>query len=174
MLAEDLKPPKRSRNPPHNWVEQKEEKKKKREREWNQDGTSTPERELWKRVETQALDSHLTNRKISWDGETAKPQRKHGSWTEKFKAERELHRPLVPPPRTLGRGLGTETQAPEISCRERTSVGYVRTVWGAREWCTKGWGAEHQSWGKLGGGLGPQEKRGIIVWEGKGRRGAPP
>ena len=31
MLAEHLKPPKRARNPPHNWVEQKEkgEEKKK-------------------------------------------------------------------------------------------------------------------------------------------------
>ena len=26
MSAEDLKPPKRTRNPPHNWVEQKEKK----------------------------------------------------------------------------------------------------------------------------------------------------
>ena len=29
MLAEELKPPKRARNPPHNWAEQKEKKKKK-------------------------------------------------------------------------------------------------------------------------------------------------
>ena len=34
MLAEDLRPPKRARNPPHHWVEQKGEKKEKnKERE---------------------------------------------------------------------------------------------------------------------------------------------
>ena len=46
MLAKGLKPPKSARNPPHNWVEQKE--KKKREgagNKRNQDRTSTPERE---------------------------------------------------------------------------------------------------------------------------------
>lgn len=50
MLAEDLKPHKRARNPPHNWVEQK--KKKERERERNQDSTSAPKRELLKRKGT--------------------------------------------------------------------------------------------------------------------------
>ena len=45
-LAEDLKPPKRARNPPHNWVKQKGEKKRERERERNQDGTNTTERDL--------------------------------------------------------------------------------------------------------------------------------
>ena len=43
MLAEDLKPPKRARNPPYNWEEQKE---KEREKERNQDGTITSEREM--------------------------------------------------------------------------------------------------------------------------------
>ena len=38
-------PPKRARNPPHNCVEQKGKKKRERE-ERNQDGTSTPEREV--------------------------------------------------------------------------------------------------------------------------------
>ena len=52
MLAEELKPPKRARNPPHNWVEQT----KKREREKrNQDVTSAPERELLKRKGTHTL-----------------------------------------------------------------------------------------------------------------------
>ena len=44
MLAEELKPPKRARNPQHNWVKQK--KKKERERKSNQDGTGIPEREV--------------------------------------------------------------------------------------------------------------------------------
>ena len=61
MLAEDLKPPKRGRNPPHNW----EKKRKKRERERNQDGTSTPERELRKRKGTHTLESHLTDKEIT-------------------------------------------------------------------------------------------------------------
>ena len=30
MLAEDLKPPRRARNPPHNWVEQKGKREKKK------------------------------------------------------------------------------------------------------------------------------------------------
>ena len=30
MLAEDLKPPKMGRNPPYNWIEQKEKKKRER------------------------------------------------------------------------------------------------------------------------------------------------
>ena len=42
-----LKSPKRARNPPHNWVEQKGKKEREKKRKkMNQDGTSTPEREL--------------------------------------------------------------------------------------------------------------------------------
>ena len=42
------------------------------------------------------------------------PGKKHGSWTEEGKAEKEPHRPSVLPPgtpqtETLGKGLGTET-----------------------------------------------------------------
>ena len=33
MLAEDLRPPKRARNPVHNWEEQKEKRERERERE---------------------------------------------------------------------------------------------------------------------------------------------
>ena len=43
MLTEDLRLPKRARNPPHNWVEPK---KKEREKKRNGDGTSTLERDL--------------------------------------------------------------------------------------------------------------------------------
>ena len=52
MLAGDLKPSKKARNLLHNWVEQKvnrnreRRERKKRKEEMNQDGTSTPEREL--------------------------------------------------------------------------------------------------------------------------------
>ena len=35
MLAEKLKHPKRSRNPWHNWVEQKKKREKKKESEWD-------------------------------------------------------------------------------------------------------------------------------------------
>ena len=51
-------------------------KGKKREREKNKDETSTPERELRKRKGTHSLGSHLTNREISRDGGTLKPQSK--------------------------------------------------------------------------------------------------
>ena len=37
-----------------------------------------------------------------------------------------------------------------------------------------GWGEEHHNLGKLGGGLGPQEKQGTIVGEDKRKRGRPP
>ena len=45
---------------------------------------------------------------------------------------REKHIQLVLPPgtpqhETLGRGLGSETQALEVSCRKKTRVGYVDT-----------------------------------------------
>lgn len=54
---------------------------------------------------------------------------KHSSWTEEGKAERELHRPWIPPPRTpqpenlSATEQGTEIQAPDISSGERTRVG---------------------------------------------------
>ena len=61
MLAEDLKPPKQARNAPHNWVEQKEKNRERR----NEDGTVTPERELLKKKGTHTLGSYLTNGEIS-------------------------------------------------------------------------------------------------------------
>ena len=52
MLAEDLKSLKRARNPPHNWVESKEQRERTEEKgreerreKMNQDRTGTPERE---------------------------------------------------------------------------------------------------------------------------------
>ena len=74
MLAEEIKPPKRAINAPHNWVEQKK-KKGERERR-NQDGTSTPKRELLKRKGTQTLEAHLIDREISQDGGNSKLPRK--------------------------------------------------------------------------------------------------
>ena len=66
----------------------------------------------------------------------------------------------------LGRGLGAGIQALEVSSGERTRVGCV-----ARECCTKGWGVEFHSQENPGGGLGLQEKQGVIVGKGKRRRG---
>ena len=37
------------------------------------------------------------------------------------------HHPKTSQPETLGQGLGTETQALEVRCRERTRVGNVKT-----------------------------------------------
>ena len=45
------------------------------------------------------------------------------------------HCPQTPQPERLGQGLGTETQAPEISSRGRLGLGVV-TACGAREECT--------------------------------------
>ena len=66
----------------------------------------------------------------------------------------------------LIRGMGSETQALEVSSGERTEE--------AREQCTIGWGVRGHSQGNLGGGLGLQEKQGTIVGEGERRRGGPP
>ena len=58
---------------------------------------------------------------------------KCSSWTEEGKAERKSQRPSVPllripQPKRLRRGLGTETQAPEVSSGERSRIGYVETA----------------------------------------------
>ena len=71
-MLTDSKPPKRARNAPHNWVEQKE---RERERK-NQDGTIIPERELRERKETNNLGSHLVDGEIIQGRGTSKPQRK--------------------------------------------------------------------------------------------------
>ena len=67
-------------------------------------------------------------------------------------------------------GLGTETQASEVSSGKRSRVASGETARGAREQCAKGWGAEHQSQGNPGGGLGLQKKQGNIVGEDKRRK----
>ena len=57
---------------------------------------------------------------------------KHSSWNEEGKAERESEaigttRPRYPSLRCSG-GLGDQTQALEVSSRERTTVGGVETA----------------------------------------------
>ena len=77
--------------------------------------------------------------------------------TEEGKAEREPHRPSVPPPRTpqsetVVWRLGTGTQAPEVSSREKTRVCQVETTQQASEQCTKARGApqSREGWGRHG------------------------
>ena len=53
-------------------------------------------------------------------------------------------------------GLDAEHGATEVSFRVGTRVGSVDTT-------LRGWGAVHCSQGSMGGGLGLQEKQGIIV-----------
>ena len=74
----------------------------------------------------------------------------------------------------LGQGLGTETQALEVSFGERTRFGCVETASGAREQCAMCWEAECHSQGSLGGGLGLQEKQGAIIGKCNRRRGGMP
>ena len=82
MLAEELKPPKRARNSWHNWVEHKKKREKR-----NQDRTSTPERELWRRKGTRILGSHLTDGKISQVRGTSKTlSRKVQQWVWEWKS----------------------------------------------------------------------------------------
>ena len=109
--------------------------------------------------------------KVSEKGAAAGMRRARQSETQRSSATP----PQSPELETLRWGLSiTETRAPEVISRERTRVGCVETAWGAREWCAMGLGAEHHSQGNLEGGLGPQEKQGAIVGEGKRRRGGPP
>ena len=77
-LTENLETLQRARNPPHNWVEQKE-KKIEREKK-NQDRTRTILRELLKRKSTQTWERHLTDQEISCDRGTSKcPCRENSS-----------------------------------------------------------------------------------------------
>ena len=133
-LMEDLKPPKRAKNFLYNWGEQNA----KREREKRgQDRTSASERDLLKRKGTHTLGSHLIDRKISWDRGTSKSQRKAQQLDWRGQSRVRAEQTSVPQPQTpqsemLGWGLGSETEAPEVSSRERTCV---ETAWGAREPC---------------------------------------
>ena len=88
MLAEDLKPPKRARNPPHNWVEQKE--KKKRERKGIKMGPallrgSCERGRRW--------GDHLRWRDL-------KASEKRATAGMRREKQREVYRQLVPCPRT--------------------------------------------------------------------------
>ena len=72
-------------------------------------------------------------------------------------------------------GLGTETQAPEVSTGEGTRVGCIRQPEGlgnsapcAGELNTMGYSHSRVN---LGGGMGLQEKQGTIVGEYESRRG---
>ena len=85
MMAEDIKAPKRARNPLHNSVEQKKKKRKREKR--NQDRTSIPERKLLKRKGTHSLRSHLTDREKSQEGGTSKSQRKVQELAKEGKVE---------------------------------------------------------------------------------------
>ena len=112
MVLEDLRLPKRARKSPHYWVEQKEKKDVYiyvyiylsvyiesacvRREKMNQNRTSTPEREMWKRKGICALGGHLTGEKLEqreslqiWVKSTV---------AEEGKAEREPHKWWVPLP----------------------------------------------------------------------------
>ena len=109
MLAEDLKPPKRGRNPPHNWGAEKGGGKRRGKRE--------EEKKSGLRMELAFLKGSCTVwDQHSWEGAVkkekeptpweamvleAEPQslrEKCSSWIEEGKAERDLPRPSVPLP----------------------------------------------------------------------------
>ena len=126
MLAQDLQSPKRARKPPHNWVEQKEQKRE-RERERNKDGTSTAEEELCKSKGIHTLGSPLIDRESS-----LKASEKSTAGLRRAK-QRQQHSNTVPPPRTpqsetIERGRDTETQAPEVSSGESSRMGCMETA----------------------------------------------
>ena len=51
MLAEDLRPPKRARNPVHNWEEQKEKREREREGERSRKKKNQNRNQGWTRKE---------------------------------------------------------------------------------------------------------------------------
>lgn len=73
MLAEEIKPPKRSRNPPDNWVEQKK-KKKEREKKGIRMGLAFLRGSCCRGTHT--LGSHLISRELSRNRRTSKLLRK--------------------------------------------------------------------------------------------------
>ena len=132
MLAEDLRPPKRARNPPHNWVKQKGKKRKEKRK---QNRISTPEKELCQRKGICIWGDHTTDKNISQDGGGAlklslslKISTAAGQRGEKQCESCTDHWYHCLGPETHGSGLGTETQATEVSSRERTKVGCVETA----------------------------------------------
>ena len=99
------------------------------------------------------------------EGEPQSLRENFSSQTKEGKAESEPHRPSVPQHKTpqheiLRQGLGTETQALEVSSGKRTRVGVWRQHKGAREWCTTSWGEACRK------RPGPAEKQGAIAGEG--------
>lgn len=62
---------KEARNPPHNWIGQKEKRKREREKRI-QNRSGNPKREMLKRKETHNLGSYLTDREVSGDGGMSK------------------------------------------------------------------------------------------------------
>ena len=161
MLAEDLKPLKMARNPPHYWVKQNEkekERRKKMESVWDQyswEGAVRKER------------NHYLGRPPNWQGDQPRwrgnleaseknsAARLMRAQQRDSSADRQYHRTWTPQPEILRWGLGTETQAPEVSSREKTMAGCVEAAWEAREWCVMDWGEKHHCWESVGKGLGP-------------------
>ena len=93
--------------------------------------------------------SQLIDGEISQDRGTSKPQReKCSSWTKEGKPERQpqndqCHHPWTPQPEALKQRLGTETQAPEMSSRDKIKgllCGDILRELESR--CSKGWGVE--------------------------------
>ena len=73
----------------------------------------------------------MAGRSAEMEREDQSPREKCSSQTEEGKAKREPQRPSAPLPwtllpETLGQGLGAETQALEVSSRERTRVAVWR------------------------------------------------
>ena len=142
MLAEELKPPKRSRNPQHNWIEQKKKEGEKK----NQHRTSIPEKELWRRKRTYTLGSHLTNREIKPKWRELKISKKSTAAGLRAKQSESHtdhlhhhcgHHSLRP----LGGGWALRLRLWR-SVLERGQRLTVETAWGAKEQCSMGWGAE--------------------------------
>ena len=115
-LSENLTLPKRIRNPPHNWVEQMEEKEKKEVSGWEQHS--------WEGAMKEERNPHpgrSSNWQISQDTEgTPKPWRRaqQPDWDRQSR-DRVLKKPSVPPPpqtpqpEMLGWGLGVRLYSGE-------------------------------------------------------------
>lgn len=110
--------------------------KKKKIKNW--EGTCISGKEVWKRIGSDILKSHLTSREISQDeGEIWCLGGEQISWFGEGKMKRDQHRWSQVPPCSLqpetfvcwvGWGLGSEAQYSEVRSRERTGVGMKRQL----------------------------------------------
>ena len=152
----------------------------------NQNRTSIPERELWKKKGTHILGSHLIDGEISWGGGTSKSPRKAQQldWREqsRVRATQLICTTTQDTTAWDARVGGQELRHRlwrSIQGRKpgfpvwRQSEGLRRSVPQAGEKWAIGWGVDHHRRGNWRSS-GPAGESRLHCWRGETRRGGPP